>query len=183
MKIGSGWYGMGGGWQTGRAVLKTANKQKNKTPTQWHPLQATRQKRHKGVLHPAKSQPSQQDHTQNSWNMVADATGDIAGISTHGNQQASDGGKHFKNAGPLLAFYFQGLGPCPGAKPPQCRLTQTARPCLNANIGFVRCHQGSGGHFWDRQGSTSDKHARCVGCAANQRRRGSQCSHTASCSS
>ena len=64
--------------------------------------------------------------------------------------------------GPLLAFYFQGLGPCPGAKPPQCRLTQTARPCLNANIGFVRCHQGSGGHFWDRQGSTSDKHARCV---------------------
>jgi hypothetical protein len=84
--------------------LKTANKQKNKTPTQWHPLQATRQKRHKGVLHPAKSQPSQQDHTQNSWNMVADATGGIAGISTHGNQQASDGGKHFKNAGPLLAF-------------------------------------------------------------------------------
>jgi hypothetical protein len=31
MKIGSGWYGMGGGWQTGRAVLKTANKLEQKT--------------------------------------------------------------------------------------------------------------------------------------------------------
>jgi hypothetical protein len=28
--------------------------------------------------------------------MVADATGDIAGISTHGNQQASDGGKQIQ---------------------------------------------------------------------------------------
>ena len=108
---------MGGGWQTGRAVLKTANKLEQKTtrpPTQ-HPLQATRQKHPtQGVLHPAKSQPSQQDHTQNSWNMVADATGDIAGISTHGNQQASDGGKQFKNDWPST---FRASGPARGRSP------------------------------------------------------------------
>jgi hypothetical protein len=57
---------------------------------------------------------TQQDHTQNSWNMVADATGDIAGISTHGNQQASDGGKQFKNDWPST---FRASGPARGRSP------------------------------------------------------------------
>ena len=166
-------------------VLKTENKQKTKRP----PTASNKTKATQGC--PAsckKSALTTRSHTK----FLEHGSRCDRGHRRHLNPRQSAGQSWWETfqkccsaSGPLLpvALYFQGLGPCPGAKPPQCRLTQTARPCLNANIGFVRCHQGSGGHFWDRQGSTSDKHARCVGCAANQRRRGSQCSHTASCSS